>query len=167
MSRLASITSVSRVSLALNDAEPRINYQYVAGKVAVSAAFEPNKNGTLLLAPGIPGNKLTLVDLVNAILEAMKLNDPSAPPDQRAGFHSLSMRLDFPGVPYNLRSVFIDVGKSPVVADATAQTYAISAGRIRLAGVAAGVGEGAALVELLEALRRELLTWRDTPPVEL
>ena len=164
--RERSINSVTRLSLALSDAEPRMNYQYVAGIPVPGAAFHANKNGTLLLDCKISGNKLTLIDVVDAILASIKKGDPSAPPEQRAGFHSLSLRLDFPGVPYNLRSVFIDVGRSPAIPDSKPRTYAIAAGRIKICGVSEGTSEDPTLVQLLEALRRELSTWRDAPAVQ-
>lgn len=158
-----SVNSVTRMSQSLPTSEPRVTYQYVAGIPPANSNFCPNKNGTLLFAPNVPGNKLTLANVVDAVLDAMSEKDPNAPPDQKAGFHSLSLRLDYPGVPYNLRTVFVDVGRSPVVADSTPRTYAIAAGRIKIAGESNGAGDDPTLSQLLGALRRELALLRDVP----
>ena len=157
------MNSVSGLRQSLPTAEPRVTYQYVAGIPPKNATFCPNKSGTLLLAKDVPGNKLSLADVVDAVLVAVLKNDRNAPPDQKAGFHSLSLRLDYPGVPYNLRTIFIDVGKAPVVADSTPRTYAIAAGRIKIAGESKGAGDDFTLSQLLGALRQELAALRDAP----
>jgi hypothetical protein len=152
----APSADVGRV-LLLHARDVRMEYRYVAGKPIFAGTPCPQKSGALIVGECKKAEKLQLGNIIDAILVAIDHQDPSAPPEQRARFQSLAMRFDMPNVPYWLRSVFLDIGQSPTVANATSRSVVLAASRFRVATEVTGQ-EYPTVREALVALRQKLAT---------
>ncbi len=149
--------------LVLHQRDLKVGYRYVAGQAQGAGQAVPQQAGELIVGEGKRAGALELLDVVEAVLAAIEGADPSAPPEQRARFQSLALRLEAPGVPYWMRAIFIDVGQCPTVPNATARTVVLAASRHRVACEVEGA-EQPTLREALAALRDKLV--REAEPAQ-